>query len=416
MAWACSLLVVLLVWVATQQDAGQAAVSERKATEQPFTVLVEPADARVRVLNIGSSYRAGMELAAGSYRVEASAPGYETKIETVAHGRVPTVHRMALSRLGQPFTVLVEPADARVRILNIRPPYRAGMVLSPGSYHVEASARGYETATGTVSHGSSPTVYQMTLRKVAIGPKIGERFRDCAECPQMVVVPAGSFLMGSPATEEWHSPYDGPVHRVAIAEPFAIGVYEVTFAEWDACEADGGCGGYSPDDAGWGRGWRPVINVSWEDAQAYVRWVSAKTGKRYRLPSESEWEYAARAETQTPFHTGETISKDHANYRDYGFLSGQTVLVGAFGANEWGLHDVHGNVSEWTEDCWNPSYAGAPTDGSVWRSGDCRRRVFRGGDWLSDSPRTLRSAYREWYGTGYRTSMVGFRVVRTLAP
>ena len=220
----------------------------------------------------------------------------------------------------------------------------------------------------------------------------------------MVVVPAGSFLMGSPKSE-----WEGPVHRVQIAEPFAIGVYEVTFAEWDACAADGGCGGYLPDDEGWGRGRRPVINVSWEDAQAYVRWLSAKTGKRYRLSRESEWEYAARAGTRTLFHTGETISTDQANYNGC-----QTVPVDTFGANEWGLHDVHGNVWEWTEDCWNNSYAGAPTDGSAWANGDCSRRVLRGGSWI-DVPSFLRSSLRLGITTGYRGDAVGFRVARTLA-
>ena len=251
------------------------------------------------------------------------------------------------------------------------------------------------------------------LHHGATEPKVGERFRDCAECPEMVVVPAGSFLMGSPESEWGRDGDEGPVHRVEIAEPFAIGVYEVTFAEWDACAADGGCGGYLPDDEGWGRGRRPVINVSWEDAQAYVRWLSAKTGKRYRLPSESEWEYAARAGTRTPFHTGETISTDQANcygkyYRD------QTVPVDTFGANEWGLHDVHGNVSEWTEDCWNNSYAGAPTDGSVWTNGDCSRRVLRGGSWYI-TPSFLRAANRIRNTTGYRSDSIGFRVARTLA-
>ena len=247
------------------------------------------------------------------------------------------------------------------------------------------------------------------LHHRATEPKVGERFRDCAECPEMVVVPAGSFLMGSPESEWGRYGNEGPVHRVEIAKPFAIGVYEVTFAEWDACAADGGCGGYSPNDAGWGRGRRPVINVSWEDAQAYVRWLSAKTGKRYRLPSESEWEYAARAGTRTLFHTGETISTDQANYNGC-----QTVPVDTFGANEWGLHDVHGNVWEWTEDCWNNSYAGAPTDGSAWANGDCSRRVLRGGSW-NNRPSNLRAANRDRGTAGNRGNNIGFRVARTLA-
>ena len=253
------------------------------------------------------------------------------------------------------------------------------------------------------------------LHHRATEPKVGERFRDCAECPEMVVVPAGSFLMGSPKSETERHGDEGPVHRVEIAKPFAIGVYEVTFAEWDACAADGGCGGYLPDDEGWGRGRRPVINVSWEDAQEYVRWLSAKTGKRYRLPSESEWEYAARAGTRTPFHTGETISKDQAKYlNDPEGFYGQTVAVGTFDANEWGLCDVHGNVWEWAEDCWNDRYTGAPTDGSAWVSGDCSRRVLRGGSW-NNEPSGLRAALRYGITSGGRYDNVGFRVARTLA-
>ena len=257
----------------------------------------------------------------------------------------------------------------------------------------------------------------------AAEPKVGERFRDCAECPQMVVVPAGSFLMGSPEFEEGRFDNEGPVRRVRIPVPFAMGVYEVTFAEWDECDADGGCGGHFPDAEDWGRGRRPVVNVSWEDAQAYVRWLSAKTGKRYRLPSESEWEYAARAGTRTPFSTGETISTEQANYNgNYTYGAGrkgvyrrQTVPVGTFGANAWGLHDVHGNVWEWTQDCWNGSYAGAPTDGSAWGSGDCSVRVLRGGSW-TDFPRHLRSANRIGFTPADRNLGSGFRMARTHAP
>ncbi len=252
----------------------------------------------------------------------------------------------------------------------------------------------------------------------------GRGFRDCPECPEMVVVPAGSFTMGSPSSEEGRWDDEGPQHRVTIAAPFAVGKYEVTFAEWDACVAAGGCGGYRPDDRGWGRGQRPVIHVSWDDAKAYVRWLSRKTGERYRLLSEAEWEYAARAGTTGPFHFGSTISTDQANYDGndtYG--SGRkgvdrerTVPVGSFPANGFGLHDVHGNVWEWVEDCWHGSYAGAPADGSAWVSGgDCGQRVLRGGSW-SVNPRYLRSAYRDRYSIEDRYYNHGFRVSRTLTP
>ena len=373
-----------------------------------FTVLVEPAEARIRILNIGPPYQAGMELAAGSYQVEASAPGYVTKTETVAHGSAPTMHRMALARPAQPFTIVPEPAQARVQLLDHADPYQAGMLLPPGSYRLDVSAEGYETATESVSHGTGPTVRRVALRRA--GPKAGDRFRDCAECPEIVVVPAGSYRMGK----------EGQQHEVTIAAPFAVGKYEVTFAQWDACARDGGCP-RSPDiadDWGWGRGQRPVINVSWDDAQRYVRWLSGKTNEPYRLLSESEWEYTARAGTQTAYSWGDEIGVGRANCDGCGSRwddERQTAPVGSFAANPWGLHDMHGNVWEWVEDCWNNSYAGSPRDGSAWRSGNCAVRVLRGGSWVN-VPSFLRAAYRNLITTGGRVNNSGFRVARTLAP
>ena len=253
--------------------------------------------------------------------------------------------------------------------------------------------------------------------------RVGEVFRDCLECPEMVVVPAGSYRMGSPSREEDRDDDEGPVHEVRIAEPFAVGVYEVTFSEWEACVNGGGCGGHRPDDRGWGRGNRPVINVSWEDAQRYVTWLTRRTGEAYRLLSESEWEYAARAGTTTPFHFGATISTDQANYDgNYTYGSGRegryrekTAPVGRFPANRFGLHDVHGNVWEWVQDCWNASYHGAPRNGSAWERGDCSKRVLRGGSW-NLKPRILRSANRYWFSSGNRNIYLGFRIARTLTP
>ncbi len=250
-------------------------------------------------------------------------------------------------------------------------------------------------------------------------PRPGETFKDCAEGPQMVVVPPGWFMMGSPSSEEGRYAAEGPQHRVEIGYRLAVGVYAVTFAEWDACVASGGCDGYRPSDAGWGRGRRPVINVSWDDAQAYVSWLSNKTGHSYRLLSESEWEYVARAGTVTPFHFGETISTSQANYDgNYMYGSGrkgvyreQTLPVGSFPPNAFGLYDVHGNVWEWTQDCWNGSYSGAPGDGSSWERGACSLRVLRGGSWLSE-PRILRSAIRFRDTSVIRNVNNGFRVAR----
>ena len=251
----------------------------------------------------------------------------------------------------------------------------------------------------------------------------GARLRDCEACPELVVVPSGSFTMGSPETEWGRFNNEGPQRRVTIAEPFAVGVYEVTFGEWDACVSEGGCNGYQPHGEGWGRGVHPVINVSWDDARAYVQWLSQRTGKRYRLLSESEWEYVARAGTMEPFHTGETISADQANYdSSYTYGSGQkgryrgrTVQVGTFSPNAFGLHEVHGNVWEWTQDCWNEDYTGAPTDSRARETGECEQRVVRGGSW-GDVPWLLRSADRGNNEPGIRDPKIGFRIARTLGP
>ena len=269
--------------------------------------------------------------------------------------------------------------------------------------------------------GTFKTLARNRMRELVFKP--GTVFRDCGECPQMVVVPAGSFRMGSPSGEAERGDDEGPVHRVTFDRPFAVGVYEVTFREWDACVAGGGCNGYRPDDRGWGRGDRPVINVSWDDARAYVRWLSRETGEGYRLLSESEWEYVARAGTTGPFHTGATISTDQANYNgNYVYGSGrrgvwreQTVVVGRFPPNGFGLHDVHGNVWEWVQDCWHDDYVGAPSDGGAWETGDCIWRVARDGSWIY-GPRYLRAALRNRYTTGDRDDDLGFRIARTLTP
>jgi formylglycine-generating enzyme required for sulfatase activity len=252
--------------------------------------------------------------------------------------------------------------------------------------------------------------------------KTKDTFKECSDCPQMIVVPAGSFTMGSPASEPGRDTDEGPQHRVTIARQFAVGTSALTFDEWDACVADGGCNGYKPPDQGGGRGRLPVINVSWNDANAYVAWLAKKTGKPYRLLSEAEREYVTRAGTTTPFWWGNSISPSQANYDGNdvygngvkGEYRQRTVPVDSFATNPWGLYQVHGNVWEWTEDCYHDSYGGAPPDGSAWTKGDCSNtHVFRGGSWRL-SPRDLRSASRGRLTTGNRRSDLGFRVGRTL--
>ena len=244
---------------------------------------------------------------------------------------------------------------------------------------------------------------------------VGGKFRDCGECPEMVIVPSVSFMMGSHIGDGFND--ERPRHRVRIDYRFAVGVYEVTFAEWDACANAGGCGGYVPDDRGWGRGNRPVINVSWDDAQSYVRWLSRRTDKTYRLLSEAEWEYVARAGTTTQYHWGDEIGHNRANCDGCGsrWDDEKTAPAGSFSANKWGLQDVHGNVWEWVEDCWNVSYAGAPADGSAWGRGACANRVLRGGSW-DLRPWGLRAGNRDRDASGDRLISYGFRIARTLTP
>ena len=238
-----------------------------------------------------------------------------------------------------------------------------------------------------------------------------EQMRDCPECPEMVLVPPGEFTMGSPPDEPGRGDDEGPQHKVTIAEPFWIGKHEVTFAEWDACAATGGCRD-NPSDAGWGRDNRPVINVSWDDAKEYVGWLSQKTGKTYRLLSEAEWEYAARAGITTAYWWGDEVGRGNANCDGCGSeWDTRAALVGSFKANDFGLYDTAGNVWEWVQDCYHDNYDGAPTDGSAWEGGDGCSRVLRGGSFVN-ARRDVRSANRVRLKPGYRDFYLGFRVAR----
>lgn len=243
----------------------------------------------------------------------------------------------------------------------------------------------------------------------------GSVFSDCDVCPDMVVIPAGEFNQGSPSSEPGRQEVEGPQRRVSVPS-FALGAKEVTFAQWDACVSSGGCG-HHPDDNKWSRGSRPVINVNWHDAQEYVDWINGRVeGMPYRLPSESEWEYAARAGTPTAFPWGSDIGVNNANCADNYCGDGfeVTAPVGSFASNDFGLFDMQGNVWEWVEDCWNDNYSVAPPDGSARRSGDCDAAVLRGGSWGSGSF-ALRSANRYREGRENRYNAVGFRVARTLS-
>ncbi len=234
-----------------------------------------------------------------------------------------------------------------------------------------------------------------------------------SESPEMVVIRFGAFEMGSSKNDPdaYHNEF--PQHKVVFRKPFAIGKYEVTFDEYDLFAK--ATGRRRPGDLGWGRGTRPVIDVSWDDAMAYARWLSKQTGARYRLPSESEWEYIARARTTSNYWMGDDIGRNQANCKGCGskWDSRQTAPVGSFNANKFGLYDTAGNVWEWVQDCWHDGYYGVPADGSARKEPKCAQRVIRGGSW-TNFPRYTRSAHRSWYFQDYRNYYIGFRLARDL--
>lgn len=261
----------------------------------------------------------------------------------------------------------------------------------------------------------------------------GSVFKDCPTCPEMIAVPAGTFSMGSDAAESGHAD-EKPRHDVTIARPYALSRFEITFEQWDACAAEGRCTAAADD--GEGRGDRPVYNIDWNDARAYAAWLSQKTGRNYRLPTEAEWEHAARAGTTTPWfwgsaedsagsgkacqfaNTHDETSKDahpmyvwsHHKCAD-GF--GEVAPVGKFAPNPFGFHDILGNLREWVQDCHHTGYQRAPVDGSAWDEASCEKRIVRGGSWI-DGASTSRAAYRHPEDAGFRNYQVGMRLARDL--
>ena len=232
-------------------------------------------------------------------------------------------------------------------------------------------------------------------------------FKDCDTCPEMVVVPAGSFMMGDLSGEGRSR--ETPIHEVKISYSFAVGKYEVTQGEWEALM------GKKPT---WFKGPQiPVQEVTWQDAKSFAKKLSEQTGKEYRLLSESEWEYMARAGSTTKYPWGDKIDSSKAKYNSKNGSKESPVPVGDYSANAFGLYDTAGNLYEWVEDCWHKDYKDAPIDGSAWLSasgGDCEERVLRGGSWIG-SPRKLRSAFRFGYGATWKSWTIGFRIARTLS-
>lgn len=239
---------------------------------------------------------------------------------------------------------------------------------------------------------------------------------------EMVVIQPGQGQIGSPISEQKRSRFENPMKTTFIDYAFEVGKYEITFNDWDKCVSDGGCGGYRPKDGGWGKGNRPVINISFDDAQKYLTWLNQKTGKTYRLLSEAEWEYVARAGQSTPFgNHGLGIDANAANFdgkapyisTTTGPYHRKTQPVGQYAANGFGVHDIYGNIFEWVEDCWNPDHQGATGSGAPRTDGDCSYRVMKGGSWVTHGYQ-MRAASRVRYVTDYRYDDYGFRIARTL--
>jgi formylglycine-generating enzyme required for sulfatase activity len=332
-------------------------------------------------------------------------------------------------------------ADSSIEVVVMLMP--RAEALTPGSYDVRLEFKNDVDGTTigravhlvvssrlcAVSLASRAAQPLSSAEECALKPK--DVFKECDNCPVMVVIPAGAFRMGSPDSEVGHSPDEAPVRTVTIGRPFAAGKFEVTWDEWEACVTMGGCDGRQTTDSGYGKGRRPVINVSWNQAKAYAAWLSQMTNKPYRLLTEAEWEYAARGVTSAdaphpPFPWSDKASHEYANYGNDRCCDGKaegrdtwinTAPVGQFPPNAFDLYDMHGNVTEWVQDAWHNDYRGKPpSDGSTWtEDGDDRLHVARGGSWNSN-PTELRSANRNWYTTIDRGSTLGFRVARTLTP
>ena len=377
-----------------------------------LTLSLAPADAAVTLLDVAETYRPGVRLPDGDYRVRVRRAGYleETRMVAVAGD---TAASFVLVADPQPFTVAVTPAAAHVGFVGEAARYAPGMLLPPGDYRVRAVLVGHRTWEETIAHGSASTA-----RQVALQPGIAE-FADAvagATGPTMVLVPAGAFRMGCVSGGADCRRDEQPTVEVTFDAPFALSKYEVTFDQFDQFTAATGRA-QAPLPRGWSRTNRPAVNVSWADAGAYADWLTAETGREYRLPSEAEWEYAARAGAATAYSWGDDIGAGRANCNGCGsrWDNNGTAPVGFFAANDWGLHDMHGNVWEWTLDCRNDDLAGAPANGAARTGGDCLRRMLRGGSW-SDRPESLRSARREWDEASLAVPEIGFRLAAEATP
>ncbi|BFM16080.1 hypothetical protein R50073_22630 [Maricurvus nonylphenolicus] len=308
-------------------------------------------------------------------------------------------------------TVAATPDTARIRILNIPDVYYPGIKLLPGKYHLEVSQDGYDTKTEWVTLKNKALSPDFRLRKTPVPGAVfyNDLNKVGGKGPAMVIVPAGSFLMGNKADST-----ATPVRRVKFKTPFAVSQYEITFADFDKFAK--ATGRTKPNDKRWGRGSRPVINITWQEAKDYAKWLRKTTGRKYRLPTEAEWEYIARAKTKGNFWWGNSSSEGRANCRrgcksEYaGLFTSKTAPVGSYSANAFKIFDTSGNVAEWVADCYQDHYLGAPRDGSAVTSKNCAAYSVRGGS-MKQTKDDISSSKRDSRAVSQRFDDVGFRVV-----
>ena len=371
-----------------------------------LTLALSPPDATVTLPDAAPSYVPGMQLPEGEYRLTVSRQGYQPTTRNVdVVGDVQLALSLAIDP--QPFTIAVTPAEARVSILASNESYSPGVRLVPGEYRAQAVRIGFETWQETVRHGNTPT-----LVDVALVPGVAEFADPLASggnAPAMVLVPSGDFRMGCQAATDCRDS-ELPSRDVVVSTPFALSKFEVTFDDYERFTQASGRPA-APSPRGWQRGMSPVVNVSWEDATAYAAWLTAQTGRQYRLPTEAEWEFAARAGSSAVYSWGNEIGTDQANCNGCGsrWDNIRTAPAGSFNANSWGLHDMHGNVWEWVQDCYHADYVDAPASAASRDDGDCTQRILRGGSW-ANSAAVVRSAVREWDNVAVRATEIGFRV------
>ncbi|WP_096031772.1 SUMF1/EgtB/PvdO family nonheme iron enzyme [Caballeronia calidae] len=335
------------------------------------------------------------------------ASDYEAYLKAYPNGRFAALAKARIERLRASGTANAKPAASAP----VAPPAATATPASPAPKPAPSTAAAPEKARPATPAATAPAAPAAAAAKPAAKTAAGGEIKDCPSCPVLIPISPGSFTMGSNSDD----PAEKPPHRVSIGHAFAIGKYEVTVEQWNACADAGACTRISMDGDATPQGNAPMRNVSWDDAQVYVKWLSKVGGKAYRLPTEAEWEYAARGGTQSTYWWGDQMKKGTADCKDCGdpYKPEAPTPVGSFAANPYGLYDMNGSVWEWVADCWHSSYKNAPADGRAWDDPSCSVRVIRGGSWREGAA-YMQSATRFKYSSSVRQSQNGFRVGRDM--